>query len=161
MAGFMGWLGFHPTVTWNGEDVAKIQKGLRLLKQAGVWLKPILETIGERVVEHTDTRWGKEVDPRGNAWKPLNEHYRAWKVKEGRIDKILQSTGRLRHSIAWQLVGRMGVAIGTPVDYASYQQNDQTRRGLGRYRPFLGVDRSDRISIGKIIAKEIRKVLQD
>lgn len=149
--------GLTCSITWEGEDLRKAQRGLALLSRAGAWMPAILGSIGEAVRQHTDDRWRKELDPSGQPWKPLTKPYAKWKAKQpGAIQKTLQFTGRLRNSIAWQLVGDDAVAVGTPLEYAAPHQNPQKPNQL---RPFLGIDRADRVSMGRIIAKNIRAVL--
>jgi phage virion morphogenesis protein len=145
------------TVTWEGDDKRKVEHGLQLLAKAGVWLPPILSRIGEKVKRHTDERWAREIDPEGNAWRPLNEDYKEWKRKKGFITKILQRTGYMRQTLNWQLIGEDTVAIGTAAEYAKHHQDPENPL---RLRPFLGISQSDRQSIGTVIKGELRKVLE-
>jgi len=103
----------------------------------------LMEEIGQIVLLATDMRWEKEEDPNGIRWAEDSAYTRAQKVAQGRIDKILQNTGRGRASIHYQ-VNKDQVAIGTNVGYMVDFQlgtNGQTKR------VFLGVSKEDEAEI--------------
>lgn len=176
--------GLTMNITLDDVDLRRVQKGLQLLSRAGYFLPPVLEELGEDVVRHTDDRWEKEVDPEGNAWAPLAPSTIKQKELEGKRTKILQRDGFLRHSIRHQLVAQDTLAVGTSMEYAAVQQlggkSEYTIRAKNKKalawpgaahpvaavvhppltpRPFLGISRADRISMGKVIAKHIRLAL--
>jgi phage virion morphogenesis protein len=107
-----------------------------------------MKNIGEYLVLSTDDRFRNEVDPSGNNWRPDSPRTIAMKRAQGRILKTLQSTGRLRSSLAYRAESDR-VVVGTNVSYAAKHQLGQ---GVPR-REFLGVNRQD--------LKEIASILQD
>jgi phage gpG-like protein len=66
-------------------------------------MRDLMKNIGEAMVLSTDQRWEQEIDPDGIPWAPNSPWIRAKKRAEGRIDKILQYTGRGRASINYQV----------------------------------------------------------
>lgn len=68
-------------------------------------VRSAFQEIGEYMVLSTDRNFEAEKDPDGKAWAPNNPFYKAQKVREGKIGKILQRTGRGRGSIAYKVDG--------------------------------------------------------
>lgn len=62
-----------------------------------------LQEMGEYMLYATDQRWEQEVDPSGMPWAKNAPWVIERKKKLGRIQKILQDTGRLRSSIAYRI----------------------------------------------------------
>ena len=120
-----------------------IQAKLREVADAIEDPSELMEEIGQIVLLSTDMRWEKEEDPNGIRWAENSAYTRSQKVAQGRIDKILQNTGRGRASIHYQ-VNKGQVAIGTNVGYMVDFQlgtNGQTKR------VFLGVSKEDEAEI--------------
>lgn len=109
-------------------------------------LTPAMKNIGEYMLLSTDTRFRTESDPYGNKWQPNSPRTIARKRAEGKILKVLQSTGRLRSSIAYK-ADRDSVVVGTNVSYAPKHQLGQ---GVPK-REFLGVGQKDNEEILVII----------
>ena len=165
--------GLQIQVSMEGDGFARIRRGLDLLARTGMNPGPMLMEIGQVVEEHTWQRFKKEESPDGVKWKALNPDYRAWKIKHGGIDKTLQSTGRLRHSITHQMAGTEAVAVGTNVEYASRHQKGKESTGnrsrpgkasAGSHqgtppRPFLGISKEDVTSTERIVRRYIQKAL--
>ena len=62
-----------------------------------------LREVGEYMLLSTDQRWEQEVAPDGTPW-PKNALWVSERKKRlGRINKILQDTGRLRSSINYRI----------------------------------------------------------
>ncbi|HEY9643072.1 MAG TPA: phage virion morphogenesis protein [Coleofasciculaceae cyanobacterium] len=100
-----------------------------------------MRNIGQALLLSTDTRWQQEIDPQGKSWKPNSPYTIAQKRAQGRINKILQNTGRLRDSITAQ-ASRDRVVIGTNVAYADKNQKE---------RQFLGLSKDDEQEIIAIL----------
>jgi len=111
-------------------------------------LTPAMKNIGEYLVLATDDRFRNETDPAGNKWQPNSPRTIAIKRAEGRILRVLQSTGRLRSSIVARAESDR-VIVGTNVSYAAKHQLGQ---GVPQ-REFLGVNKQD--------LKEIAIILQE
>jgi phage virion morphogenesis protein len=101
-------------------------------------LTPVMKNIGEYMLLSTDTRFRTETDPYGNRWQPNSPRTTARKRAEGRLIRVLQSTGRLRSSISYK-ADRTSVVIGTNVSYAAKHQLGQ---GVPK-REFLGINEKD------------------
>ncbi len=110
-------------------------------------LTPAMKNVGEYMLLSTDTRFRSETDPYGNKWQPNSPRTIARKRAEGRIQKVLQSTGRLRAGISYK-ADRDSVVIGTNVSYAAKHQLGQ---GVPK-REFLGVSQKDNEEIAIILA---------
>jgi phage virion morphogenesis protein len=118
------------TITYSDADVRN--RLATILRRTGD-LRPALASIGEQVRTQTELRWERQVDPDGIPWEPLSAFTLSWKRKNSRILRILESTGRLRDSISYQVFGDR-VTIGTNVSYAAKHQlgiNVPQRRFLG------------------------------
>lgn len=134
-----------PIVSVTYSDAEIRQRLQRLQRKVGD-LTPAMKLIGEELIRSTDDRFDQEIAPDGTPWKPNSAFTVAKKRAEGRILKVLQSTGQMRASITYQ-ASRDRVVIGT---------NDQKARkhqfGVGvPKREFLGVSDEDRVEIVQII----------
>lgn len=125
-----------PIVSITYSDQALRQQLQRIERQTRD-LTPLMQRFGEALLLSTDERWEQEIAPTGVPWKPNTPYTIAQKRSQGRILKILQSTGRLRGSIAYR-AERDRVVVGTNVSYAA--KNQATR-------PFLGISESDRVNL--------------
>lgn len=96
---------------------------------------PQLKAARETILFYIDQGFEKETDPQGIPWKPNSRYTRSLKRAQGRIDKVLQSTGRLRASINGQIVGDR-LIVGTNVQYGAKHQLGL--EGLPQ-RKFLGI----------------------
>lgn len=119
-------------------------------------LKPVLQEIGEYMLYSTDQHFVTETDPQGIAWKPLTPYTLRKKRAEGRILKILQSTGLMRSRVNYQITGNQCV-VGVNDEKAKKHQ-----LGIGvPKREFLGVSDNDKqeilaIADGYILKEEGR-----
>lgn len=73
------------------------------MKLQNVSLRVALQEIGEYLLLSTDRRWEEEIAPDGTPWQPNAPWVVEWKKRRGRLQKILQSTGRLRSSISYRI----------------------------------------------------------
>lgn len=91
---------------------------------------PQLKEAREILLFYVDQGFETETDPDGNPWRPNTPFTRTLKRSQGRIDKILQSTGRGRASINGQIKGNR-LIVGTNVPYMAKHQKDSGRKFLG------------------------------
>ena len=97
-------------------DSREIDAALQKLIAKGSDLSPAMLNIGEYMRGETDANFVNQRSPDGSAFKFLNPKYAKQKEKRKGIRSILQFTGDLRSSIAYQLVDNgTGVAIGTNI----------------------------------------------
>lgn len=135
-----------PIISVTYSDAEIRQRLQRLQRKVGD-LTPAMKNIGEALILSTDDRFDKEIAPDGTPWKPNTAFTIAKKKALGRINKVLQSTGQMRASIAYQ-ASRDRVVIGTNDRKAAKHQFGL--EGLPK-REFLGVSDDDRVEIVQII----------
>lgn len=131
-----------PIVSLEYEGEAVRQSLLELSGRIGNLYAPMVN-IGEYLLMATDDRFEQEVDPDGVPWRPDSPYTLQLKRENKRILKILQSTGRLRGSIAY-LADETSVTVGTNVSYAPDHQLGIN--GVAQ-RSFLGVSEGDEAAI--------------
>jgi len=128
--------------------------------------EPLLDAIGAELADGVQRRFIAAQDPAGDDWE---ESERA-RLKE-RGGKTLTDTGRLQQSITWA-ADRKSVSVGSNAIYAAIHQFGgeikpkkakalkftlpdgtfiQTGKVTMPARPFLGVDRTDRIAVSEVI----------
>ncbi|WP_019500842.1 phage virion morphogenesis protein [Pseudanabaena sp. PCC 6802] len=136
-------------------DDREINEALQRLAEKTSDLSPAMRNIGEYMRMRAEENFANESSPDGSAWRALSPKYAAQKQKRRGIDKILQFKGDLRASIAYQLQGKDGVAIGTNVAIGAYSLGAIHQLGAPRRnipaRPFLGVSDADVEEIVAII----------
>lgn len=128
------------SIEYDGEAVRQML--LELSGRIGNLYAP-MSNIGEYMLKATDDRFEQEVDPDGAPWRPDSPYTLRLKRENKRILKILQSTGRLRGSIAY-LADETSVTVGTNVSYAPDHQLGIN--GVAQ-RSFLGVSEGDEAAI--------------
>lgn len=133
-----------PIVSITYSDAEIRQRLQRLQRKVGD-LTSVMKQIGEYLLLATDDRFDKEIAPDGTPWKPNSAFTIAKKRAEGRILKVLQSTGQMRASITYQ-ASRDRVVVGTNDPKAKKNQQD---------RVFLGVSDEDRVEIVQIIEGDL------
>ncbi len=146
----------EPVVSINVTDKA-LQQKLKEVASKVSDPSELMEEIGQIMLLSTDQRWEKEVDPDGNRWAENSEYTRRLKREQGRIDKILQSSGRARASINYK-VDRDQVTIGTNVEYMVKHQ-------LGiegqKKREFLGISDEDKVEIAIAADDYLKRIIAD
>jgi len=123
----------------------------RLLAAPG----PLLDDIGQHLVNTTDERFDQREGPDGTPWQPVSGRY-ARRKEAGRATKrsgavtdpgkVLELTRDLRRLIRHQVVGDE-LQVGSDRPYAA---THQCGRGGIPARPFLGVSPEDEREIGRI-----------
>jgi len=132
-------------------STGEIQNQLQELERRLGDLTSVYKEVGEAMVLSTDNHFREEKDPNGIPWKKLSPYTLRLKAQQRRIQKILQSTGRLRASINYQ-ADRRGVTIGTNVSYAAKHQLGGKENGrLIPQRQFLGIGDVDKEEIIAIL----------
>ena len=125
------------------EGLKHLQQKLKVTADRLAHLQPYWQLVGLYVQKQTiRERFNKEQSPEGQKWKPLSPatiRRRKKHHKKGSM-KILQDTGELRHSIAYE-AGNNSVRIGSKLKYA---RTHQFGRGNIPARPFLGVTESEK-----------------
>lgn len=124
----------------------EVRDGLIRLQQKVGDLTPAMQEVGEYCILATDQRFIQERDVQGRPWIPLSPVTIARKRAEGRITKILQSTGLMRSRTAYTATS----------DRCIIHNNDKksARHQLGRgvpKREFLGVSAEDKTEIVAIL----------
>jgi phage virion morphogenesis protein len=117
----------------------------------------LMEEIGQIVLLSTDQRWEKEIDPNGDRWAENSAYTRQLKQEQGRIDKILQSSGRARASINYK-VDRDQVVIGTNVEYMVKHQLGTEGQ---KKREFLGISDEDKVEIAIAADEYLKRIIAD
>lgn len=96
-----------------------LQAALQGLAKATGDVRPALRGIGEYLLESTQDRIRREgPGPGGEAWPSLSPAYLLTKQGPG----MLRESGQLISTLAWQLLGDTGVALGSNKVYAAIQQ---------------------------------------
>lgn len=129
----------------------QIQQRLKVLGARVRDLTPTMRAIGEYLVFATDNRFRTETDLQGKPWQKLSPKTIEQKRRQGRINKILQSTGVMRSRVSYQATDD-SVKIGINDRKATFHQ-----LGLGvPKREILGVSDSDKAIILGLINDFIR-----
>jgi phage gpG-like protein len=127
-----------------GYDDKDVTKRLQKLADRARNPEPALKEFREVILYEIEQGFEKEVSPEGLPWKPNSRFTIRLKRALGRIQKINQSTGRMRSSITGQIIGGNTLVIGTNVSYAVDRQ---------RENPFLGVSKTAKEEGVKIFDK--------
>ncbi|MDT3707430.1 MAG: phage virion morphogenesis protein [Thiobacillus sp.] len=161
-------------ITDNG-----VQEALNRLANAGNELRPVLEHIGEFLVDSTRQRFATSTAPDGTRWAPntettilmyLGRYKGSFSKRDGLLTKkgagratgkrpLIGETGDLSRQISHHIEGKDTLYIGSSMIYAATQQFGAKRRefqgkapwGDIPARPFLGLSESDRRTILDII----------
>ncbi len=102
-------------------DDAELSRGLAELQTRLVRLRPVLNDIGEQLLNSTRERFRSESAPDGSKWTPLSRRYAARKARKGRSKTLLQLNGYLFGSLTYQ-ASDTEVRVGTNRPYARVHQ---------------------------------------
>lgn len=143
-------------------DEAAILATLDRVARAVTDLQPVMQDIGETMVESTRERFLTGVSPEGQAWAPKSEATLAqYRRQGGAVDQrpLWGPSGNL-HTLFASQAGTDQVSWGTNVIYSAVMQFGAARGAFGNdaaghpipwgdipARPFLGVSEEDRIGI--------------
>lgn len=106
-------------------------------------LRSLHAVLGDEVVQITEERFDKSVDPLGKKWKRLKHDYRKnGKLVRAKNDRPLKYR-KLYKSFSYD-ASADGVRIGTPLKYAKYHTDFPTNNGARRnripLREFMGIE---------------------
>ena len=142
-------------------DDREVQDALRRLGDKASDLTPAMKQIGEYLRFRTEENFMGEQTPEGQAWQKLSPKTEANKAKKKGINMILQDTGDLRGSIAYE-AGARSVKIGTNVMVGGYSLGAIHNYGAPARnipaRPFLGVSNDDRAEITQILLDYLNQI---
>ncbi len=139
-------------------DDREVQAALRRLQEKVGDLSDTFRDIGEHLLNATQARFDREIDPAGNPWAPLKPETKARKRRNGYRDKIMQMRGHLRDHLVMQ-ADPDGVEIGTNRIYGATHQFGDASRGIPA-RPFLGVSDDDAEAILDILAEHLEVAIR-
>lgn len=118
----------------------------RVRIMAGMDTSALMPRLGEYLLRSTRERFKSQTAPDGTAWEALAP--RTLKRKKYNPDKVLTERGFLRKGMAWQLLNKTTVEVGSNLVYAA---THQFGRGNIPPRPFLGLSDQDKRKIDAII----------
>ena len=138
------------------EGLKRVQQKLKVTADRLINLQPYWQLVGLYVQRQTiRERFNKEQSPEGQKWKPLSHatiRRRKKHHKKGSM-KILQDTGELRRSIAYE-ANNDSVRVGSKLKYA---RTHQFGRGNIPARPFLGVTESEKQHITSMFRQYLKR----
>lgn len=134
----------------------KAQKKLRALLRKTSDLSPVLDTIGESLLNSTDDRFKSQTSPEGAKWaahSPRTIQARLARSKSAPLT-ILRMRGHLVGSIAKQVSGDT-LKVGTNKDHGAIHQFGG-KAGRGRKvtipaRPYIGMSADDWTEVNAIL----------
>lgn len=135
-------------------------------------MTPVMQDIGELLVESTKQRFGEGVAPDGTSWAPKSETtIEAYKRRGDRVDfrPLFGPSGRLSSEI-FSKAGADSVEWGSSLIYAAVMQFGAAKGEFGRNarggsipwgtipaRPFLGLSDADRTMVMETISEWLDK----
>ncbi len=138
------------------EGLSRVQHKLKVAADKLNNMRQFWASVGMYVQRQTiRERFNKEQTPESKKWKPLAEstiRRRKKRHKRGNM-KILQDTGELRRSIAYE-ANDDSVRVGSKLKYA---RTHQFGRGKIPARPFLGVTESEKKHITSMFGQYIKR----
>ena len=130
-----------PSINVSTNSVEEFVEFLGEVKQLDFITREVWDSIGEQLKIQTEKRFTTETDPDGNAWTPLSEKYQKRKAKKANYQKLLQFSGQLLDTLAYQS-DDYGVKFGSNKIYARTHQYGDAKRGIPK-RAFLGINEDD------------------
>ena len=112
-------------------------------------IEPALREIGEHLIESTQNRTAKQVDPNGEAWAPLSPKTIKQKAKSGQSNKILRGLGSLADTLNYQ-ISQNQLAFGSNMEYAATHQFGRLSANIPQ-RELIGLSSDDNIEILEIL----------
>lgn len=154
----------------NDEEVAA---ALARIAAAMTNLTPVMQDIGEVLVEGTKGRFAAGVDPDGNPWAPQSpttiEAYRA-RGDSASFRPLIGPTRALSTTIHY-LAGADRVEVGSSRIQAAVMQEGAAKGAFGRTargapipwghipaRPFIGLSEADRTAVVDIVEEWLERV---
>ena len=143
-------------------DAVNLRKTLKVSSRRIKIFQPPLTDSGKLMVKSVDRNFAEQGRPR--RWARLSPTTLRMRRSSGNNSaRILQSTGALRRSIRFRLVGGTSVEVGTNKTYGAYHQAGYVG-GFGNRkvpaRPFLVFQKVDVTRIQDIFTKHIEKAVK-
>lgn len=130
--------------TLNTSALKPMEARVRIM--AGMDTGALMPRLGEYLLRSTQDRFKTQTAPDGAAWEALAPRTLARKKKNK--DKVLTERSFLRKGIAYQVLDKTTVEVGSNLKYAA---THQFGRGNIPPRPFLGLSDQDKRKIDAII----------
>lgn len=143
------------------------------LSRALTDMTPVMQEIGEMLVDSTKQRFKEGVAPDGSAWAPKSPAtLAAYKRRGDRVDMrpLFGPSGRLSSEINY-LAGPESLEVGSSLIYAAVQQFGAAQGAFGANtagrpipwgnipaRPFLGLSDHDRTNIVETVSEWLERV---
>lgn len=172
-------------VDWDDKAAREM---LDRLQAMGANQQPLMQEIGEQLVETTKQRFDTSTAPDGSRWAAnrqttlerfLSKYKTSFSAKTGKITQqgatraagkkpLVGETGALRTSINYR-ASRNQVDIGSPMIYAAVQQFGAAARSFagGRSpwgnipaRPFIGLSSDDQEWLGDRLTRALREAAE-
>ena len=138
------------------EGLERLKQRLKATADKLQNMRQFWSSVGMYVQRQTiRERFNKEQSPEGQKWKPLVEstiRRRKKRHKRGNM-KILQDTGELRRSVAYEAHDD-SVRVGSKLKYA---RTHQFGRGRIPARPFLGVTDKEKQHITSMFRQYLKR----
>lgn len=149
---------------------APILAALQKLSKNYSNMAPVMDVIGQALVNSAEDRFKEGKGPDNQVWKPLSEVTLSRRRKEGKGAKPLRDTGVLMNSLTRNF-GRDWVEVGSPEPYAAFQHYGARKGAFGRGsyktrrgsfpipwgdvpgRPYLGLNQEDEEDIMDILQR--------
>lgn len=139
------------------------QQSLSDLMQRAVELSSdqtlLFQDIGEYLLLSHNERWDQQISPQGTPWLPLSPAYLASEAKQKSRggSKILVFGGYLKN-LNYRATDK-SLKVGTPMVYGATHQFGDDARGIPA-RPFLGISKEDENEIGRLIGKQLERLMK-
>lgn len=144
-----------PRFRFNASVNPRIKDLTEVMKLDAKDMQRMLKTVDAAFRINMRQQFSTEGRSGGEAWPPLSPKYKAWKQKRFGRKKIMQRTGRLRRSLAFQgadhvrrafTVPRARLVMGTRVNYAAFHIPGVLKnRNLPDRDPLQHTDRQERV----------------
>lgn len=158
---------------FNGQPIVQ---ALRAAQGQLVEMMPVYEGIGEYLIDSTKSRFRLGVDPDGHAWAPKSpvtiERYR--RAGDGTLTKPLLGPSRRLSNEIVKYVDRIGVEVGSNLDYSGVMQAGATKGAFGTdrhgrplpwgnipARVWLGISEQDERNILDIVDEHLETAFGD
>ena len=151
-------------------DDAEVRRALDRLIAAGGDLRPVMEDIGEHLLNTTRERFSTQTDPDGAAWAPLSETTK--RRKKRNVGKVLTEEGTLRGQIVYR-ADSDSVVVGSPTIYAGTHQFGAKQGAFGSTskgspipwgdipaRPIFGLSDDDEREVAALILDHLADAIR-
>jgi phage virion morphogenesis protein len=145
--------GVTATVEVDAQPIADLWRQLADAARA----RPALVDFGEYLLGSHESRFQIGVSPEGDPWAPLNNAYRARKLKKKGHDRILIYDGFLKDTLTYDATDAE-LRFGSNRIYAATHQFGDPARHIPA-RPFLGFSAADLAELEDILAEHVARLV--